>query len=99
MPSPRVVAGASGRVQDPRQSRHWQYDLGDELPWDTWERWEDKEVPYAELTTWLACHAPTRLQAHGALDELLQRIRLLGGCALARLQVLRSSGRGPVLLV
>jgi hypothetical protein len=57
------------------------------------------EVPYAELTTWLARHALTLLQAHGAPDELLQRIRLLGGSALARLQVLRSSGRGLVLLV
>lgn len=32
----------------------------------------------AELTAWLLRHAPARLRAHGAPEELLHQIRLLG---------------------
>ncbi|MFJ6569560.1 hypothetical protein ACIQNU_19250 [Streptomyces sp. NPDC091292] len=54
----------------------WEYDLlGDQLPWDTWH---NGEALRTELTAWLVRHAPDRLRAHGAPDELLHRIRLLG---------------------
>ncbi|MFE7397466.1 hypothetical protein [Streptomyces sp. NPDC057557] len=54
----------------------WERDLlGDELPWHAWENEEEK---CAELTAWLVGHAQSRLAAHGASDELLHRIRLLG---------------------
>ncbi|WP_407286678.1 hypothetical protein [Streptomyces sp. BP-8] len=49
--------------------------LRDELPWDTWH---DKEATRAELAAWLLRHAPARLRSHGAPDDLLHRIRLLG---------------------
>lgn len=49
--------------------------LGDELPWDTWH---DKEAACTELTAWLLRHAADRLRSHGASDELLHCIRLLG---------------------
>ncbi|MFJ1548209.1 hypothetical protein [Streptomyces sp. NPDC088246] len=53
----------------------WEYDLrGDRLPWDTWH---DEEDMCAELTAWLLRHAPARLRAHGAPEELLHQIRLL----------------------
>ncbi|WP_236583646.1 hypothetical protein [Streptomyces sp. MBT53] len=54
----------------------WEYDLlGDQLPWDSWE---NEEETRAELTTWLVRTAPARLRTHGASEELLHRIRLLG---------------------
>ncbi|MFJ1847312.1 hypothetical protein [Streptomyces sp. NPDC088146] len=54
----------------------WEYDLrGDQLPWSTWH---DEEAMCAELTAWLLRHAPARLRAHGAPEELLHQIRLLG---------------------
>ncbi|WP_395365622.1 hypothetical protein ACHGLA_32165 [Streptomyces sp. YH02] len=54
----------------------WEYDLlGDQLPWSAWE---DEEGMRAELTAWLVRHAPARLRAHGAPEDLLHRIRLLG---------------------
>ncbi|MFF8382027.1 hypothetical protein ACF07V_38710 [Streptomyces sp. NPDC015661] len=55
---------------------HWEYDLlGDQLPWWAWENGEEMRV---ELTAWLVRHAPARLRAHGASEDLLHRIRLLG---------------------
>ncbi|MFJ2723036.1 hypothetical protein [Streptomyces sp. NPDC087437] len=55
---------------------HWEYDLlGDQLPWSAWENEEEMR---AELTAWLVRHAPARLRAHGAPEDLLHRIRLLG---------------------
>lgn len=60
----------------------WEDDLlGDELPWDALE---DKEDKLAELTAWLVRHAPARLRAHGASEEVLHRIRLLGLSGPAR---------------
>ncbi|MEU7070114.1 hypothetical protein AB0B30_03840 [Streptomyces narbonensis] len=57
-------------------AEQWEYDLlGDQLPWSAWE---DEEGMCAELTAWLVRHAPARLSAHGAPDDLLHRIRLLG---------------------
>jgi hypothetical protein len=54
----------------------WEDDLlRDELPWDALE---DKEDKLAELTAWLVRHALARLRAHGASEEILHRIRLLG---------------------
>ncbi|MFF2775440.1 hypothetical protein ACFVU3_11070 [Streptomyces sp. NPDC058052] len=56
--------------------KDWDYDLlGDQLPW--WA-WEDEDGTRDELTEWLVRHAPARLRAHGAPEELLHRIRLLG---------------------
>jgi hypothetical protein len=58
---------------------HWEYDLlGDELPWDSWASGDDEDEKCAELTAWVTGHAGPRLVAHGASDELLHRIRLLG---------------------
>ncbi|MGW0394884.1 hypothetical protein ACWDYJ_29215 [Streptomyces sp. NPDC003042] len=55
---------------------HWEYELlGDQLPR---RAWENEEEMRAELTAWLVRHAPARLRAHGASEDLLQRIRLLG---------------------
>ncbi|MFG3199105.1 hypothetical protein ACGFYT_23550 [Streptomyces sp. NPDC048208] len=49
----------------------WARDLlTDDLPWPTWH---DEDALRTELVTWLARHAPARLQAH---DALLHRIRL-----------------------
>ncbi|MFF4080968.1 hypothetical protein ACFYZN_16430 [Streptomyces sp. NPDC001777] len=67
---------------------HWEYHLlGDELPWDPWDAWgseDDGGERRAELTAWLLNHARPRLIAHGAPDELLHRIRLLGLTGPAR---------------
>ncbi|MFD9034518.1 hypothetical protein ACFVZW_25780 [Streptomyces sp. NPDC059567] len=61
---------------------HWEYDLlGDQLPWHAWENEEEMR---AELTAWLVRHAPARLRAHGASEDLLHRIRLLGVTGLDR---------------
>lgn len=54
----------------------WEYELlGGLLPWNAWE-YEDEMR--AELTAWLVRHAPARLRAVGASEELLNRVRLLG---------------------
>lgn len=54
----------------------WEYELlGDQLPWPAWE---NEEGMRAELTAWLVRHAPARLRASGASQDLLHRIRLLG---------------------
>ncbi|MFH8370952.1 hypothetical protein [Streptomyces sp. NPDC018031] len=54
----------------------WEYDLlGDELPWETREDAEDRR---AELAGWLVRVAPPRLRSHGAPEELLHRVRLIG---------------------
>ncbi|WP_369149188.1 hypothetical protein [Streptomyces sp. R44] len=54
----------------------WEYDLlGDRLPWSAWENEEEMRI---ELTAWLVRHAPARLRVHGASEDLLHRIRLLG---------------------
>ncbi|MBB6349444.1 hypothetical protein ACWGH8_39570 [Nonomuraea muscovyensis] len=56
---------------------HWEYHLlGDELPWTV--RGDTEATTCAELTAWLLGHAPARLRAGGASDELHHRIRLLG---------------------
>ncbi|MGV9348718.1 hypothetical protein ACWDSD_28670 [Streptomyces spiralis] len=61
---------------------HWEYDLlGDQLPWDTWH---DADALRTELAGWLVRHAPARLRAQGAPEELLHRIRLIGLTGLAR---------------
>ncbi|WP_229798051.1 hypothetical protein [Planomonospora parontospora] len=60
----------------------WEYDLlGDQLPW---ESWENEEETCAELTAWLIRHAPDRLRAQNAHEELLHRVRLLGLAGPAR---------------
>lgn len=59
-----------------RAAAHWDDTLlRDEFPWDTWH---DEEALRAELTAWLLRHAPARLRSHGAPEDLLHRIRLLG---------------------
>ncbi|MCF3130325.1 hypothetical protein [Streptomyces olivochromogenes] len=76
----RTWETVSGPVADRRLAEavaRWERDLlGDELPWDTWE--DDEEETREELTAWLVRHAPARLRAHGADEELLHRVRLLG---------------------
>ncbi|MGW7055090.1 hypothetical protein [Streptomyces sp. NPDC054887] len=62
----------------------WEYDLlGDQLPWDTRE---DETALRTELEAWLVHHAPARLRAQGAPEELLHRIRLIGLTGPARWQ-------------
>ncbi|NUK78035.1 hypothetical protein HRW23_11610 [Streptomyces lunaelactis] len=58
----------------------WEYDLrgGDQLPWTCWGDEDEEAALRAELTAWLARHAPARLRAHGASEELLHHIRLIG---------------------
>ncbi|RST15672.1 hypothetical protein E2C00_06155 [Streptomyces sp. WAC05374] len=94
-----LVAEASGTLtpwlatweglDSPRATEHlaeaageWEYELlGDQLPWNGWH---DAEAMCAELTAWLVRHAAPRLRAHGAPEELLHRIRLLGVTGDAR---------------
>lgn len=75
----RTWETVNGPVADRRLAdavAHWERDLlGDELPWDTWE---DEEETREELAARLVRHAPARLRAHGADEELLHRVRLLG---------------------
>ena len=60
----------------------WDYDLFvDQLPWSSWH---DAEVFRAVLTAWLTRHAPARLKARNAPDDLLHRLRLLGLTGAAR---------------
>ena len=60
----------------------WDYDLlADELPWSTWH---DKDEKLALLTAWLTRHAPARLRAHNAPDDLLERVRLISFTGPAR---------------
>ncbi|MFE9565792.1 hypothetical protein ACFYM0_32300 [Streptomyces sp. NPDC006487] len=59
----------------------WERDLlCDALPWSTWFVWSDEETEAVrvELTDWLAGRAPARLRAHGAPEEVLHTVRLLG---------------------
>ncbi|WP_353946928.1 hypothetical protein ABII15_00850 [Streptomyces sp. HUAS MG91] len=81
----RVWEEADHRVADRHlvvAADRWEYHLlGDELPWDTWENEDDLR---AELATWLVRHAPPRLRAQHAPDELLHRIRLIGLTGPAR---------------
>ncbi|MCJ0873691.1 hypothetical protein [Streptomyces sp. AP-93] len=58
----------------------WERDLlGDSLPWTTWSFWPDEaEAVRTELTAWLVSRAPERLRAHGAPEQLLHAVRLLG---------------------
>ncbi|MFC8230820.1 hypothetical protein [Streptomyces sp. NPDC057287] len=61
----------------------WEYHLlGDELPWDAWE--SDEDALRVELAAWLVRHAPARLRAQDAPEELLHRIRLIGLTGSAR---------------
>jgi hypothetical protein len=54
---------------------HWTGDLlQDALPWNTRE---DEEERAAELTAWLTRHAPARLRACGASDEIFDQLRRL----------------------
>jgi hypothetical protein len=54
----------------------WEGDLlRDELPWDALE---DEESKVAELSAWLARHAPGRLRAPGPCVEVPRQIRLPG---------------------
>ncbi|MER6109854.1 hypothetical protein [Streptomyces hirsutus] len=55
---------------------HWEYDLLADRP--PWEAWDDTDILRAELATWLVRHAPARLRAQDAPEELLHRIRLIG---------------------
>ncbi|WP_445269408.1 hypothetical protein [Streptomyces sp. DSM 41634] len=49
------------------------------LPWfSRSSTWEEDEAVHDELTSWFARHAPARLRAHGASEELLEDVRLLG---------------------
>ncbi|MEU7602066.1 hypothetical protein [Streptomyces sp. NPDC041003] len=49
------------------------------LPWPTGSStWEEEVAVHDELTSWFARHAPARLRAHGACEELLEDVRLLG---------------------
>ncbi|MER5760899.1 hypothetical protein [Streptomyces sp. NPDC002082] len=62
---------------------HWERELlRYALPWTTWvfisESDEEVEAVRTELTTWLASRAPARLRAHGAPEEVLHTVRLLG---------------------
>jgi hypothetical protein len=58
---------------------HWAKDLlDDQLPWDALDSREDEQDKLAELTAWLVRHASAQLRAHGAPEDLLHRIRLLG---------------------
>ncbi|MFC8721220.1 hypothetical protein [Kitasatospora sp. NPDC057198] len=57
----------------------WTYDLlSDALPWSLIRHSDREDALAAELSAWLTCHAPARLRAHGAPDDLLHRVRLLG---------------------
>ncbi|MFD5028878.1 hypothetical protein ACFWM0_00395 [Streptomyces sp. NPDC058405] len=58
----------------------WEYDLRgeDQLPWTSWRDEDEEAAMRAELAVWLARHAPARLRAHGASEELLHHVRLLG---------------------
>ncbi|MFE5240823.1 MULTISPECIES: hypothetical protein [unclassified Streptomyces] len=61
----------------------WEYELlGDELPWDGWHT--DEDALRVELAAWLVRHAPARLRAQEAPEELLHRIRLIGLTGPAR---------------
>ncbi|MFF4018281.1 hypothetical protein [Streptomyces sp. NPDC001843] len=63
---------------------HWEYDLlGDELPWNMWDN-DNADTLRTELAAWLVRHAPARLQAQDAPEELLHRIRLMGLTGPAR---------------
>ncbi|MFF5284799.1 hypothetical protein [Streptomyces sp. 62] len=60
----------------------WEYDLlGDELPWGAWD---DADALCTELAAWLVRHAPARLRALDAPEELLHRVRLIGLTGAAR---------------
>ncbi|MFF5936551.1 hypothetical protein [Streptomyces sp. NPDC012508] len=64
---------------------HWEYDLlGDELPWDAWDTWNDREALRTELAAWLVRCAPARLGGRHGHEELLHRIRLIGLTGPAR---------------
>ncbi|QIS68788.1 hypothetical protein HB370_01100 [Streptomyces sp. DSM 40868] len=61
---------------------HWEYDLlGDELPW---RAMGNADALVSELASWLVRHAPPRLLAQDAPDNLLHRIRLIGLTGPAR---------------
>jgi len=60
----------------------WESDLlGDQLPWDAWDDEADK---LATLSAWLVRHAPARLRSHGAPEQLVHRVGLLGISGPAR---------------
>ncbi|WP_246212258.1 hypothetical protein [Streptomyces abyssomicinicus] len=65
---------------------HWAYDLlCDELPWAAWDTTDaEEEALRTELAAWLVRHAPARLRAQDAPEELLHRIRLIGLTGPAR---------------
>ncbi|MEU9703717.1 hypothetical protein [Streptomyces sp. NPDC047981] len=61
----------------------WEYDLlADSLPWYPWS--DESAALCAELSSWLARHAPTRLRTPDVSEELLHRIRLIGLTGPAR---------------
>ncbi|WP_367139381.1 MULTISPECIES: hypothetical protein [Streptomyces] len=70
-------------IDHPAADRHlaeavdrWEYDLlCDELPWSAWDKRDDM---CRELAQWLVRCAPARLRSHGAPQQLVERIRLLG---------------------
>jgi hypothetical protein len=72
--SATMGAPADGQLADAVAA--WDDLLDDELPWDCWT--DDEDDHRAELADWLLRHAPTRLRAYGAPEELLHRVRLLG---------------------
>lgn len=48
------------------------------LPWFSWSNTrEEDEAVHEELTAWFVRHAPARLRAHGACEELLDDLHLL----------------------
>lgn len=63
---------------------HWELDLlEDQLPWDT-RYYGDEEALRVELAGWVIRHAPARLRACGASEQLLHSVRLLSVTGLAR---------------
>ncbi|MEV7523178.1 hypothetical protein [Streptomyces sp. NPDC091371] len=49
------------------------------VPWTTWgTTWDEDNDLHDELCAWFARHAPARLRAHGAPEQLLRTVRLLG---------------------
>ncbi|MBO1331911.1 hypothetical protein [Streptomyces sp. VRA16 Mangrove soil] len=59
---------------------HWDTDLLEDdygLSVFLWWQWFDRPEPVAEFQTWLVEHAPARLRAGGADEDLITRIGLL----------------------
>ncbi|MFI1682094.1 hypothetical protein [Streptomyces sp. NPDC020607] len=81
--TPEPWLGIWERLTGPVPDRHlalavteWEYELlGDRSPW---QEGEEDERKRERLSAWLVRHAPARLRAHGASEDLLHRVRILG---------------------